>query len=92
MQASCGSLSVSLETPGWTTFAYGEFLDTLAAGGTWSFRLTANPAHHIRLPQDAPGTRTKRAAHITPAARCSGCSNVRRRQASRHPSSPPTAN
>ncbi len=56
----------TLETPGWTTFAYGQFLDALAAGDTWSFRLTANPVHHIRLPQDPPKARTKRAAHITP--------------------------
>lgn len=56
----------TLDTPGWTTFAYGEFLDALTEGDRWGFRLTANPVHHIRQPQDAPGARTKRTAHRTP--------------------------
>ncbi|GAA1160210.1 type I-E CRISPR-associated protein Cas6/Cse3/CasE [Streptomyces hebeiensis] len=56
----------TLDTPGWTTFAYGEFLDALTAGDTWGFRLTANPVHNIRMPSDKPGDRTKRAPHITP--------------------------
>ncbi|MCK7627621.1 type I-E CRISPR-associated protein Cas6/Cse3/CasE [Streptomyces sp. RS10V-4] len=55
-----------LEGPGWATFAYGEFLDGLTAGGIWAFRLTANPVHDIRKPGDAEGSRTKRTAHVTP--------------------------
>ncbi|MEU7044729.1 type I-E CRISPR-associated protein Cas6/Cse3/CasE [Streptomyces varsoviensis] len=54
------------EEPGWTTFAYAEFLDTLKQGDTWGFRLTANPVHHIRKPGSAEGTPTKRTAHLTP--------------------------
>ncbi|MGW1075164.1 type I-E CRISPR-associated protein Cas6/Cse3/CasE [Streptomyces sp. NPDC002537] len=56
----------TLETPGWTTFAYAEFLNALAAGDTWGFRLTANPIHHISREKDKPGAPTKRAAHQTP--------------------------
>jgi CRISPR system Cascade subunit CasE len=55
-----------LDQPGWTTFAYKEFLDRLTAGSTWAFRLTANPVHYIRKESDAAGTETKRTAHITP--------------------------
>ncbi|MCI3930529.1 type I-E CRISPR-associated protein Cas6/Cse3/CasE [Streptomyces sp. AN091965] len=57
----------ALEEQGWSTFAYGEFLNALAVGDIWSFRLTANPVHNIRKPEDAPRSRTKRAAHVTPA-------------------------
>ncbi|MBT2384067.1 type I-E CRISPR-associated protein Cas6/Cse3/CasE [Streptomyces sp. ISL-11] len=56
----------TLEAPGWTTFAYSEFLDALAAGDTWGFRLTANPVHNISKPTDKPGAPTRRAAHRTP--------------------------
>ncbi|MGW2479677.1 type I-E CRISPR-associated protein Cas6/Cse3/CasE [Streptomyces sp. NPDC001571] len=55
----------SLGAQGWTTFAYGEFLDGLVAGGEWAFRLTANPLHYIRRKQDPVGAPTKRAAHVT---------------------------
>ncbi|AGP58261.1 type I-E CRISPR-associated protein Cas6/Cse3/CasE [Streptomyces rapamycinicus] len=55
-----------LEQPGWTTFAYKEFLDRLAIGDTWGFRLTANPVHDIHKPGDPEGARTKRTAHVTP--------------------------
>ncbi|MCS0601592.1 type I-E CRISPR-associated protein Cas6/Cse3/CasE [Streptomyces sp. LP11] len=55
----------SLGAQGWTTFAYGEFLDGLSAGGEWAFRLTANPLHHIRRETDPVGAPTKRAAHVT---------------------------
>ncbi|MBM9624672.1 type I-E CRISPR-associated protein Cas6/Cse3/CasE [Streptomyces zhihengii] len=55
----------TLGTEGWTTFAYGEFLNKLAAGGEWAFRLTANPLHYIRREQDPPGSPTKRAPHMT---------------------------
>ncbi|MGV9311831.1 type I-E CRISPR-associated protein Cas6/Cse3/CasE [Streptomyces sp. NPDC003691] len=56
----------SLGQEGWSTFAYGEFLNALAEGDEWAFRLTANPVHHIRREEDAPGTPTKRTAHVTP--------------------------
>ncbi|MBD0708221.1 MULTISPECIES: type I-E CRISPR-associated protein Cas6/Cse3/CasE [unclassified Streptomyces] len=55
----------SLGREGWTTFAYAEFLDALAEGDTWAFRLTANPVHHIRRAQDPVGAPTKRTAHLT---------------------------
>ncbi len=54
------------DQPGWTTFAYGEFLDGLTTGETWAFRLTANPVHHIRKPGETREVRTKRTAHLTP--------------------------
>ncbi|SHK57356.1 type I-E CRISPR-associated protein Cas6/Cse3/CasE [Actinacidiphila paucisporea] len=50
------------DTPGWHTYDYGSFLDRLARGSTWSFRLTANPVHSIRRKEGEP---TKRTAHIT---------------------------
>ncbi|MFE2373222.1 type I-E CRISPR-associated protein Cas6/Cse3/CasE [Streptomyces sp. NPDC059398] len=56
----------TLDEPGWTTYAYEEFLNALAAGDTWGFRLTANPVHNVRNASDKPGTDTKRAAHRTP--------------------------
>ncbi|MEX3100208.1 MULTISPECIES: type I-E CRISPR-associated protein Cas6/Cse3/CasE [unclassified Streptomyces] len=55
-----------LAEPGWTTFAYDEFLGTLTEGSTWGFRLTANPVHNIRRDVDSRDSPTKRAAHITP--------------------------
>ncbi|MFJ2815114.1 type I-E CRISPR-associated protein Cas6/Cse3/CasE [Streptomyces sp. NPDC091279] len=55
-----------LPEPGWTTFAYDEFLDHIAPGSTWGFRLTANPVRNIRRPEDSRDTPTKRAAHVTP--------------------------
>ncbi|MFJ5029492.1 type I-E CRISPR-associated protein Cas6/Cse3/CasE [Streptomyces sp. NPDC088560] len=48
------------------SFAYSEFLDRLTPGSSWGFRLTANPVHCIRRPQDPKDTPTKRAAHVTP--------------------------
>ncbi|MFH8220657.1 type I-E CRISPR-associated protein Cas6/Cse3/CasE [Streptomyces sp. NPDC018057] len=56
----------SLGEEGWTTFAYGEFLDSLRQGDVWAFRLTANPVHHIRKEPEPLGTPTKRAAHVSP--------------------------
>ncbi|MFC7217724.1 type I-E CRISPR-associated protein Cas6/Cse3/CasE [Streptomyces polyrhachis] len=49
--------------PGWQSRPYGPFLDRLAPGTRWAFRLTANPVHHIRRKDGEP---TKRTAHITP--------------------------
>lgn len=46
----------------WETRDYGPFLDRLAAGGVWEFRLTANPVHHIRR---RDGEDTKATAHLT---------------------------
>ncbi|MER5563860.1 type I-E CRISPR-associated protein Cas6/Cse3/CasE [Streptomyces sp. NPDC002506] len=51
-------------TPGWQTYDYAAFLTGLSEGSTWSFRLTANPVHHVRIKDGAP---TKRTAHRTPA-------------------------
>lgn len=56
----------TLAEPGWTTFAYEEFLSGLKPGDVWAFRLTANPVHYIRKETDPAGARTKRTAHITP--------------------------
>lgn len=55
--------AASHSAPGWECRPYGPFLDRLAAGDQWAFRLTANPIHHIRRKADEP---TKRTAHITP--------------------------
>ncbi|MFJ3339322.1 type I-E CRISPR-associated protein Cas6/Cse3/CasE [Streptomyces sp. NPDC086766] len=49
-------------SPGWESRPYGPFLDRLATGGWWAFRLTANPVHSIRRKDDEP---TKRTAHLT---------------------------
>ncbi|MFH8514108.1 type I-E CRISPR-associated protein Cas6/Cse3/CasE [Streptomyces gelaticus] len=54
------------DDPGWTTFAYEDFLAGLQPGDTWGFRLTANPVHNIRHEYVKAGERTKRAAHKTP--------------------------
>jgi CRISPR system Cascade subunit CasE len=51
------------ENPGWHTRPYGPFLDRLAAGDRWSFRLTANPVHKIRRKE---GEEQKLTAHLTP--------------------------
>ncbi|KAB8169842.1 type I-E CRISPR-associated protein Cas6/Cse3/CasE [Streptomyces sp. 3MP-14] len=55
----------TLEAPGWSTFLYGEFLNDLREGDIWGFRLTANPVHHIRRPEDSADIPTKRTAHRT---------------------------
>jgi CRISPR system Cascade subunit CasE len=49
-------------TPGWQTFHYTPFLERLDKGGTWGFRLTANPVHSVRTKDGDP---TKRTAHRT---------------------------
>ncbi|MEU6497917.1 type I-E CRISPR-associated protein Cas6/Cse3/CasE [Streptomyces californicus] len=54
------------DEPGWTTFAYADFLTALHPGDTWGFRLTANPVHNIRHEYLKEGEPTKRAAHRTP--------------------------
>ncbi|MGP3749870.1 type I-E CRISPR-associated protein Cas6/Cse3/CasE [Streptomyces sp. IBSNAI001] len=55
--------AASASAPGWESRPYGPFLDRLAAGDQWAFRLTANPVHHIRRKDHEP---TKRTAHVTP--------------------------
>ncbi|MBA0050165.1 type I-E CRISPR-associated protein Cas6/Cse3/CasE [Streptomyces sp. AJS327] len=54
------------DVPGWDTYDYGAFLGGLNQGDVWGFRLTANPVHHVRLPGQPEGARTKRLAHRTP--------------------------
>lgn len=49
-------------TAGWQTFDYASFLAGLTAGGTWDFRITANPVHSIRRKEGEP---TRRTAHVT---------------------------
>ncbi|GGV69284.1 type I-E CRISPR-associated protein Cas6/Cse3/CasE [Streptomyces longisporoflavus] len=51
------------DTPGWETRHYRPFLQRLAKGDRWAFRLTANPVHSIRRNDKEP---TKRTAHLTP--------------------------
>ncbi len=51
------------EEPGWLTRPYGPFLERLASGSEWDFRLTANPVHYARRKDGEP---TKRTAHRTP--------------------------
>ncbi|QBI51842.1 type I-E CRISPR-associated protein Cas6/Cse3/CasE [Streptomonospora litoralis] len=51
------------EQPNWQTYDYGPFLERLATGERWAFRLTANPVHSIRRKDGEP---TKVTAHVTP--------------------------
>ncbi|WP_331736051.1 type I-E CRISPR-associated protein Cas6/Cse3/CasE [Streptomyces sp. NBC_00057] len=62
-QAGWPAAAADPETPGWQTRSYAPFLDRLAAGEKWAFRLTANPVHYIRRKPDEP---TKRTAHLNP--------------------------
>ncbi|MFE6848784.1 type I-E CRISPR-associated protein Cas6/Cse3/CasE [Streptomyces sp. NPDC057686] len=50
-------------TASWQTYDYTGFLDGLAAGTVWDFRLTVNPVHHVRR---TPDEVRKRTAHRTP--------------------------
>lgn len=52
-------------TSGWETKDYRPFLDRLANGQVWGFRLTANPTHSGRRRQDSPDT--QRFGHLTVA-------------------------
>ncbi|MFJ9729446.1 type I-E CRISPR-associated protein Cas6/Cse3/CasE [Streptomyces sp. NPDC101209] len=52
------------ETPQWATKPYTPFLNRLAEGQTYAFRLTANPTHS--LTPTGPGQRGKRVPHTTP--------------------------
>lgn len=55
--------SVGRPEYGWQTRDYGPFLDRLAGGERWAFRLRANPVHNQR--DLAGGGRGKRFAHVT---------------------------
>jgi CRISPR system Cascade subunit CasE len=54
--------SIGRPTYGWQTRDYGPFLDRLAVGDRWAFRLLGNPVHNTR-PVD--GGRGKRVGHVT---------------------------
>lgn len=62
-QAGWPAAAADPTTPGWQSRPYGPFLDRLAPGDRWAFRLTANPVHHARRKDGEP---TKRTAHLTP--------------------------
>ena len=49
---------------GWQTREYGPFLDRLAPGQRWAFRLTANPVHNVKVPGSDRG---RRYGHVTVA-------------------------
>lgn len=50
-------------TDTWQTRPYQPFLDTVANGQVWAFRLTANPVHNGRKDTRAPDT--QRFGHVT---------------------------
>ncbi|WP_214364583.1 type I-E CRISPR-associated protein Cas6/Cse3/CasE [Pseudonocardia sp. H11422] len=56
--------TIGRPTYGWQTRDYGPFLDRLATGDRWAFRLLANPVHNAR---PAEGGRGKRVGHVTVA-------------------------
>lgn len=56
--------SIGRPTYGWQTRDYGPFLDRLAPGERWAFRLLANPVHNTR---PDGGGRGKRVGHVTVA-------------------------
>jgi CRISPR system Cascade subunit CasE len=56
--------SVGRPTYGWQTRDYGPFLDRLATGDRWAFRLLANPVHNARPLDQGRG---KRLGHVTVA-------------------------
>lgn len=56
--------TIGRPTYGWQTRDYGSFLDRLAPGERWAFRLLANPVHNVK-PDD--GGRGKRVGHVTVA-------------------------
>ncbi|WP_019358604.1 type I-E CRISPR-associated protein Cas6/Cse3/CasE [Streptomyces sp. AA1529] len=61
-QAGWPTLAQS-DHPGWESRHYQPFLQRLAKGDRWAFRLTANPVHTIRRNAGEP---TKRTAHASP--------------------------
>ena len=69
--------SIGRPTYGWQTRDYGPFLDRLAPGERWAFRLMANPVHNTR---PDGGGRGKRVGHVTVAQQTAWLL----RQAARH--------
>jgi CRISPR system Cascade subunit CasE len=55
--------SIGRPTYGWQTRDYGPFLDKMAAGDRWAFRIRANPVHST--PAADAHSRGKRLAHVT---------------------------
>lgn len=51
------------QTGRWETHDYGSFLERLAKGDQWAFRLTANPVHSVRCKDGQP---TGVTAHVSP--------------------------
>jgi CRISPR system Cascade subunit CasE len=56
--------SIGRPAYGWQTRDYGPFLERLAVGDRWAFRLCANPVHNVPAPD---GGRGKRVGHVTAA-------------------------
>lgn len=54
--------AVGRPTYGWQTRDYGPFLERLATGDRWAFRLCANPVYNVPA---AGGGRGKRVGHVT---------------------------
>lgn len=69
--------TIGRPTYGWQTRDYGPFLDKLATGDRWAFRLCANPVHNVPQPG---GGRGRRVGHVTVAQQ----SEWFQRQAGRH--------
>ena len=69
--------TIGRPTYGWQTRDYGPFLDRLAVGERWAFRLMVNPVHNAR---PADGGRGKRVGHVTVAQQ----TDWMLRQAERH--------
>lgn len=76
--------TIGRPTYGWQTRDYGGFLERLAAGERWAFRLQANPVHSARSDD---GGRGKRVGHVTVAQQ----TDWFLRQAARHGFVVPTA-
>ncbi|MBE0417730.1 MAG: type I-E CRISPR-associated protein Cas6/Cse3/CasE [Coriobacteriia bacterium] len=53
-------------TESWETRPYDKFLDSLARGQRWAFRLTANPTRNGKPPGAEESTSTRRFGHVTP--------------------------
>ncbi|MEU0839531.1 type I-E CRISPR-associated protein Cas6/Cse3/CasE [Streptomyces sp. NPDC005962] len=71
--------AATAEAPGWQSRPYVPFLDRLAEGSVWAFRLTANPVHQIRRKEGEP---TKRTAHLTPTHQMEWLLDARRQERS----------
>ncbi len=76
--------SIGRPTQGWLTRDYQPFLDKVAAGDRWAFRLRSNPVHNTAAP--GPNSRGKRQPHVTAAQQ----TDWLHRQAARHGFTIPT--